>query len=156
MLLHYAKSIGKANTSYIESIARDWAENNIFTLEAAEQKLQQLDENTRAWRKVENAVEINHRSPSKRELAYASAWVVEWKFTDDMLRQAYEICVNSIQKLDFKYMDSILRRWHDAGITNTEQVEEEQQKQKATRAKVQTGETTYDIDDFEKLNLLGL
>ena len=36
MLLHYAKEVGKTGTAYIDSVARDWAESNIFTLEAAE------------------------------------------------------------------------------------------------------------------------
>ena len=155
MLLHYAKSLGKANTSYIESAARDWAESNIFTVEAAEARLKQLDETARAWRRVEMAVEISHRSPSKREQAYAAAWVNDWHFTDDMLRLAYEICVNSIQKLDFKYMDAILRRWHDNGIATTAQAAEDQQKQKGARTKPAAG-PTYDIDDFEKMNLLDL
>ena len=156
MLLHYAKSIGKTSTSYIESVARDWAENNVFTIEAADEKLKQLKDSAGAWRKVENAVEISHRSPSKRELNYASVWVCEWRFTEDMLRLAYEICVNSIQKLDFKYMDSILRRWHDNGIATTAQASEDQQKQKASRMKPTELGTTYDIDDFEKMNLLKL
>lgn len=156
MLLHYAKSIGKANTSYLESAARDWAENNIFTLADAERKLKQLDENNRAWKRVESVIEINPRSPSKRELGYAAQWVCEWKFSDELLRMAYEICVNSIQKLDFKYMDAILKRWHENGILTPAQAIEDQQRQQASRSKASKSGPTYDIDDFEKMNLLDL
>lgn len=156
MLLHYAKSIGKANTSYLESAARDWAENNIFTLADAERKLKQLDEHNRAWKRVEAVIEINPRSPSKRELNYATQWICEWKFDDQLLRMAYEICVNSIQKLDFKYMDAILRRWHDNGIVTPAQAVEDQQRQQASRSKAPKSGPTYDIEDFEKMNLLDL
>ncbi len=67
MLLHYAKEIGKTGTAYIDSVARDWAESGVFTLEAAESKLQELSEKRLAWGKVSAAAGLPKRSPSKKE-----------------------------------------------------------------------------------------
>ena len=44
MLLHYAKNVGRTGTAYIDSVARDWAASGVFTLEAAEQKLRELED----------------------------------------------------------------------------------------------------------------
>ncbi len=38
-------------------------------------------------------------------------------FTTDMIREAYERCVNATGKLSLHYMNKILERWHKAGIT---------------------------------------
>lgn len=39
MLIAYANKIGRANTSYIESTVRNWADSNILSIAAAEEKL---------------------------------------------------------------------------------------------------------------------
>ena len=39
MLLAYVKSIGKANSNYIEAVAKNWSAEEIFTHEKAEEKL---------------------------------------------------------------------------------------------------------------------
>lgn len=85
MILHYAKDVGKTGTAYIESVARDWAQSNIFTLEAAEEKLQELSERRLAWGRVESAAGLSRRSPSKKEEDAAFRWVKEWKFSQEML-----------------------------------------------------------------------
>ena len=81
MLLHYAKEVGKTGTAYIDSVARDWAESNIFTLEAAEQRLQDLSQRRLAWGMVEAAAGLPKRSPSKKEEEAAFRWVYQWGFS---------------------------------------------------------------------------
>lgn len=148
MILHYAKEIGKTGTSYIDSVARDWAQSGIFTLEAAEEKLQALSLNRQAWSKVESAAGIPRRSPSKKEEETAYRWVYEWKFTPVMLSAAYERCVNSAGKFSMAYMNKILERWHMAGYTLPEQVEAEEERKK----KDGKPEKSYDIDDIERMS----
>ena len=53
MLVAYANKIGRANTSYIESTVRNWADSNILSIEAAEEKLRELDETAIAWKRCE-------------------------------------------------------------------------------------------------------
>ena len=93
MLLHYAKDVGKTGTAYLDSVARDWAESGVFTLEAAEKKLQELEEHRQAWAKVQSAAGLPRRAPSRKEEDAAYRWVYQWKFTGEMLRAAYERCV---------------------------------------------------------------
>lgn len=148
MLLNYAKSVGKTGTSYIDSVARDWAESNIFTMDAAEQKLQELSERRQAWKKVESVAGLSHRAPTKKEEDAVYRWVCEWNFSPEMLSGAYERCAENTGKFNIRYMDKILERWHIAGIKNMAQAEADEQKQKAKN----TSEKSYDIEELERMS----
>ena len=55
MIVHYAKNVNKTTPSYLDTVARDWAESGITSLQAAEEKLQQLDQHRIAWDRVQAA-----------------------------------------------------------------------------------------------------
>ena len=107
MLIHYAKEVGKTGTAYIDSVARDWAASGVFTLEAAENKLQELDERRQAWAKVQSAAGLPRRSPSKKEEDAAYRWIYEWKFTVEMLSAAYERCADNTGKFNVNYINKV-------------------------------------------------
>ena len=150
MLLHYAVGAGKTGTAYIDSVARDWAENGIFTLEAAERKLQDLSERRLAWGKVESAAGLPRRSPSKKEEEAAFRWVYEWKFTPEMLAAAYERCADNTGKFSAAYMNKVLERWYKTGIRNLSELAGEEQQKKEEREK------SYDIDELERMSFFDL
>ena len=152
MLLHYAKEIGKTGAAYIDSVARDWAESGIFTLEAAEGKLQELSEKRLAWGKVASAAGLPKRSPSKKEEEAAYRWVYEWKLIPDLLSAAYERCVDNTGKFSAAYMNRVLESWHKKGIKNLEQLAQEEQKNQEEKAKP----ASYDIDEVERLSFFDL
>lgn len=152
MLLHYAKEVGKTGTAYIDSVARDWAESGVFTLEAAEAKLQELSEKRLAWGKVSIAAGLPKRSPSKKEEEAAYRWVYEWNFLPELLSAAYERCVDNTGKFSAAYMNRILERWYKKGIKTMEQVTaEEQNRQEETKKP-----SSYDIDEVERLSFFDL
>ena len=95
MLLHYAKEVGKTGTAYIDSVARDWAESNIFTLEAAERKLQDLSQRRLAWGMVEAAAGCRSAPPPRRRRRRAFRWVYQWGFSREMLSAAYDRCADN-------------------------------------------------------------
>lgn len=148
MILHYAKDVGKTGTAYIESVARDWAQSNIFTLEAAEEKLQELSERRLAWGRVESAAGLSRRSPSKKEEDAAFRWVKEWKFSQEMLSGAYERCVDNLGKFHIGYMNKILERWHKTGFTSMAQVTADEQ----FRKNEEENKKSYDIDELERMS----
>lgn len=154
MLLQYVKSNGKDNTHYIEAVAKNWVNDGIFTHEKAEDKLRQLDELAKAWRVVENTVGISHRSPSSKEEQLTNRWMLEWKFSKDMVREAYERCVNATGKLSMNYMNTILERWQKNNITTTKEAAMEQSEKSAVRRKEKERQSTYDIDEYERMSVL--
>lgn len=152
MLIHYAKEVGKTGTAYIDSVARDWAESGVFTLEAAELKLQELSEKRLAWGKVSAAAGLPKRAPTKKEEESAYRWVYEWKFTPDMLSAAYERCADNTGKFSAAYMNRVLERWQKEGVKNLEQLAREEQRKKGEKEH----NTSYDIDEVERMSFFDL
>lgn len=155
MLLNYAREVGHIGTSYIDSVARDWAESSIFSIEAAEEKLQQLSKARLAWSKVSTVAGLPKRSPTKSEEERACRWVYEWGFTQEMLEAAYEACADHTGKFSAAYMDKVLTKWRQQGITDLQGLQ--QQKQAATKKSGRGGaEKSYDISELEQLSGLRL
>lgn len=154
MLLHYVQEAGRTGTSYIDSVARDWAESGIFSVEAAEEKLRQLTRSRLAWNQVSAAAGLLKRSPSKSEAEKAARWVYDWGFGPEMLSAAYDACADHTGKFSAAYMDKVLTGWHRAGIRNLQELEEHlragQEKAKSTDTK------SYDISELERLSGLPL
>lgn len=152
MLLSYVKSIGKTGTQYIDAVAKNWAEEEIFTHNAADQKLRQLSEIAQAWRKLETIFGMSHRSPSSREEQYTNRWILQWHFSLEMIREAYERCVDATGKLSLSYMNKILERWQKNNITTVQQAQAEQTERNAKRSSQIGTERTYDIDAFDAMD----
>ena len=152
MLLMYAKEIGKCHTHYIDAAARGWSEEGIFTHDLAEQKIRQLSELTRTWHKIETALGMTHRAPSSKEEQYVRRWTMEWRFSVEMIREAYDRCADATGKLSFGYMNKILERWQKNNIRTVEAAREEAKKRSAKKASQAAGERTYDIDAFDAMD----
>ena len=152
MLLQYAFSIGKVNMRYIEKLAISWADEEITTLERAENKIQHLTSGRNAAKLVQRTLGIDEHSPTERETAYAENWVNVWKFTLDMIREAYERCVDAKGKYIPKYTNSILERWHNAGICTLEQAQAEVNNKKSKPK--ESYSATYDISEYESTSVL--
>lgn len=153
MLLQYVVSIGKANTHYIQKVAMNWADEEIFSHEKAEEKLRRLDENKKAWHAVEQAIGIAHRSPSTKEQAFAAVWITEWNFSTSLIHEAYERSVDNTGKFSISYMDKILERWSKEGITTLEQAQKDKENRAAARKSTKPQKTTYDIEEYEHSNV---
>lgn len=163
MLMQYAVSIGKSSMRYIEKIAISWADQDITTHEKAEERLKLLAENQKAWHTVEQAIGLPHRAPSKREETFAPIWVNEWKFSPEMIREAYDRTIDGAGKYQTAYMNSILERWHEAGITTTKEAADDQMERAAARKAGKSSGTkaekdkpkqyTFDLDEYERTSI---
>lgn len=146
MMIHYVKSVGKTGTSYIEAVARDWAQNEVFTVEAAESKLRELDEKNMAWKKLESVMGTYHRSPSKNEENAAFKWIYQWRMAEALLGEAYERCVDKTGKLSIAYMNKILEKWHHLDLKTLDDIKKKDEQPK------QENKKSYDIDELEHMN----
>jgi DnaD/phage-associated family protein len=156
MLVHYCKSIAKTNIAYIEATGIGWSDDGVDSVKKAEEKVSCLNKNNAAWRKVTGLFGIEKRKPSEREEQFCCAWVYDWNFSDQMLTLAYEKCVEVKGKLSFAYLNGILKRWFEGGISTPEMVEENdtQNRQKSQKEKKSGNgryEPTYDADEIEAL-----
>lgn len=153
MLIQYCISIGKGNMRTVEKIGIGWADDGIYTLEAADNKIRMIKQSNKNFAIVSSAFGLsNIGSPTKKQLEYGDKWVGEWKFSPEMLREAYERCVDTKGVMNLKYIDGILKRWNSNGIHNTndlitfEKLSTKQADKKKTSSSI----------DYSKLNKLSI
>ncbi len=123
MIVGYAVSEGRSNIGFIERTAIEWVNNGISDIESAEKRLVTMRQSRSAWHLVETAMGIEHRSPSKAELETADKWVNEWGYGRDIIRLAYETCVDATSKFSMPYIKKIIQEWHKAGVKTVDDVE---------------------------------
>lgn len=152
MLMQYAVSIGKGNIKYIEKMATSWANEEIDTVEKAENKIRALENYRKAWSSLEKIIGIEHRSPSSKEDEAANRWINIWELPENLIKEAYDRCVNAKGKYILNYMDGIIKNWYNNGIKTLEQaLDEDKFKKSAQYSKKQNNDfTSYNIDEYER------
>lgn len=148
MLMQYAVSTGKRNMRYIEKMAISWGMEEIDSLAKAEAKIRSLEQNRKCWTTVERILGIEHRSPTAKEEEASVRWLEDLKMPQELIKEAYDRCINSQGKYILSYMDSILRRFHSSSIKTVAQANE-------PKSAVRTGKSTpsttpsYNIEEYE-------
>ncbi len=147
MLFEHAYQTGNFRIGAIERIAVEWLENGITDVKGAEDYLVLKKEKQNAWATVERAMGIPHRKPSEKEEQLAHLWVEEWKISFELLREAYNVCIDSTAKLSFPYIKKVIEKWKSAGYTT---VEETKNKPAESKNNTQT-KGAYDLDLAKKM-----
>lgn len=151
LLINYCVSINKGNMRAIERMGIAWASEGINSIQAAEQKIIRLSQSDNAWQRVSRVFGIkNIGSATKTQLAYADTWCNEWNFSDDMLLEAYERCVDQKGEYNIKYINGILSKWHAAGIFNLDDLKkaDESSVSKKQKGKAQKSNINQ-LDDYD-------
>ena len=146
MLIRYCVQIGKAATRYIEKVGIDWARNGIDTVELAEKKIQLLNNSRKIWKKFEKIAGISDRAPTKKEEETIFRWFNEWNFSESMITEAYERCVNKKGAYILSYMDGIVKKWHTQNIKKLSDLNNPNKKKDIDRP-------SYDLEKYESFNI---
>jgi len=123
----------------IKKEAFRWKRLGLDTPEAAEDYLRRRQAQSARERELLKLLDIRDRDAVGREREYLSAWT-EMGFADDAVRLAYERTLFQKQSMNWPYMNSILKRWHQAGLHTAAQVEagDRPARREEARPKVQT------------------
>ena len=119
------RRLGRGKLPSARSIEREafrWADDEIFTLEAAEEKLRRAEAVRTGVGRLAAALRIGDRKLGKSEENYLAAWA-EMGFEPETVLEAYDRTVLKKGALNWPYMNSILRSWHDKGIKTPADVE---------------------------------
>lgn len=144
------KSIG---INYINSMAKNWSDEGIVTVTAAEEKLREIEQSDRLWNEIVAITGIKHRRPTVNQRKMVSSWFADFDIT--MISLASDLMKENIPEPRLAYMDSIIKKWRKNGITNPAQVkaqQEEFEKQKQDKKdgdKLQS-KPSYDLEKFIK------
>lgn len=148
MLIQFAVTEGRANISFIEKTAVEWANKGVSSLIDAENEIADNARRKTAWSMVMSVFGIEKRLPSSKELEFSDRWVNEWQFSRQLLKAAYDTCIDSKTKLSMPYVNKILETWNKKGVKTLDDIAKTEVKTK--KANRPAG-AAYDIELFEKM-----
>lgn len=156
MLLQFAVGEGKPAMRYIEKVAVSWADEEIDTIEKAEGKIRAIKKTKDAWSKVARTFGLQSPgSATQKQLECADRWINQWNYSAEMLRIAYETCVDTKGEYNLKYIDGIIKRWHTAGIFTPDDVSQAAATG-VSRGKKKEGakrKASYDLEELENMDI---
>ena len=132
-LVEYCVTNNHKSVRYMEAVAIDWHRKQISTVEQARIYTPLHNKNLYA---VMKALGLSNRQPAPSERKIIDRWFQEYGFSLDMVEEACNRTMVSIHEPNLNYVESILARWKDAGITSLEQLralDEQHQKEKETK-----------------------
>lgn len=146
VLLQDAVNKGKCNLSYIRSTALRWLKADVVTVADAERVINASAREEVAWKMVERIFGIEHRKPSEKELATVNKWLNEWNLNEELIKTAYDNCVDTKSTFSFPYVAKILENWHEKGIKTKADVSAKQKGKQNY-----DGGGAYDLDLFNQM-----
>lgn len=147
ILTQYAHDAGKGKVRYIETVARDWFDRGITEYPDIEQEISRLTEYDKFETKIKRLLHLDVRlTPQMSKIL--SSWA-EWGFSDEMIELADEKCRNAIMRTDLKYMNGILKNWHENGIkTPDDAAEQDSSYAERKKGSDDNGDSSFSIDEW--------
>lgn len=146
-LINYCVSIGKSNFRYIEKVSLDWFDRGVDTFEKAEALIRALEKKARLETAVMGYFGIE-RALSKKEKEYIESWEQTLGMSLEMIKEAYEVCVDKKGTMKFAYINGILVDWHKKGYKQVSDIKND--------VKPASNDKSYDSSDIENAILNGM
>ena len=148
MIIEYCISIDKANMRFIEKTAYSWADKGIDTHQKVEAYITTLVTEKNNESLIKSAFGIWDRNLTTKQKEYLPVWLDEWSFSVEMIKLAYEKCIDNTGKLSFPYINKILLSWREKGFTTIAQVEENEKARKQS----EPVSSTFCAEEFDDLS----
>ncbi len=149
-LMQHCVERGKRDFRYMEKVALSWREQGITTVSEAQRA-------TRGYDKIVYSIMRSlgkSASPAPKELEYINKWTKEYGFMLDVIQEACDKTVMSVDSHRFAYADGILSKWYQAGVQKKADISEAEsalkKKNAAPKAKAQTRQPKNSFNRFEQ------
>lgn len=143
------KSIG---ISYVNAMAKNWAEEGIDSVADAEAKLQDIAKSDRLWNEIIAITGIRHKRPTAKQREMIKDWFSDFDIT--MVTLAADIMKENIPEPKLAYMNTIIKKWRKSGITSPSQVKAEQEAYAKSKSEKKDdrlqSKPTYDLDEYAR------
>jgi len=146
--LYAIEKKGKRNINnvikYVEGIIKNWYDMGITNLEALEKNMKLQDERFYNYDKIMKTLGFGNRMPSEAEIKVIDKWFDEWKFTMEVILKA---CENTKKTANpsINYIDGILSKWKDKGISTLEEIAEKDKHNTSTYSKSNASSSTNQV-----------
>ncbi len=141
-LVEYCVGKDKGNLAYISKVAKDWGEREINTLEKADAYLKAQKADEKLWKTFVAQFSTDAPQFTESRLAYLKHWRFDNKQSMELILLAYEKMIDNINKVNFKYIDTILESWKNDGIKKPQEVLQTEAKRRDNL----NSQTSYDSD----------
>lgn len=119
-LIEYCASNNHRNMRYIETIAIEWADKNINTLEKAKLHTEVFN---KKYFEIKKALGFASRNPVLFEIKIMDKWLYEYKFDLEIILEACSRTMKQAPNGSFKYADTILTDWHKNNVRTLKDIE---------------------------------
>ena len=150
-ILAYTVRKGKKTLRYAERVAMAFYDEGITETGAVLDRIHRMEQAAETVEKIKNLFGMGSRELSATEKKLFSTWTEQYGYDIDVVRLAYDITVDTIQKPVPKYAGSILDSWHKEGLRTEDEVLRYIESQKAGKKAAEESEHTpksYDLDEF--------
>ena len=128
-----------------------WANNEILTLEQAEEYIRCRKERMGGIESLRSLLGIADRRKTKTDESYLSSWL-SMGFGEEEVNLAYERTVAQTGSLKWQYMDTILKSWHSKGLHTSTEIEINDPLRGSSSAKPRKKqEPSVDFDQLSKM-----
>ncbi len=119
-LLQYCASCSIKSFNYIEKVAINWAENSIHTSKQAQKHVQKFDKTNSIIMKT---LGKSGSTPTDIEKGFIGKWTTTFCFSMEIIVEACNRTVLSVDNNRFKYADAILSNWYKAKVQSLADIE---------------------------------
>ncbi len=116
----------RQTVSYIEAIAKDWRDRGVVTYQDAETVLRESRERKKAYRDILDYLGVT-RKPIGWEAEMMDAWFDDFHFDMAVIKEA----LSRTTTPNVRYVNGILKRWHENGYKTPDDIKKEQKPRKA-------------------------
>ncbi len=122
ILMEYCISKGKSDPRYIEKVALSWHDQKITNIEQAQNLIKKTEDKWLNIRKILSYLGINNVDIMKPQQDLIEKWLLMYKFPNEIIFKACDICFERLNRADFKYIDGILTNWNKNNIRTLEDI----------------------------------
>ena len=146
MIVEYCISIEKTSFRFIEKTAYEWFDNGIDTHKKVEAHITNIQNQKNDEKIIKNVFGIYDRNLTKKEKEYVSVWLNAYNFNEEMLKLAYEMCIDNTTKLSFPYINKVLSKWNELKIKTPADVQNNEIQRKGKNT---PSGNTFDVKEFD-------
>lgn len=120
-LLEECYNKGKRRLSYMNAVARNWFDDGVRSIEDLRRRRESDQEVLGRHARIISYLGLG-RKLTQPEKDYLHKWTWEWGFSDEVIRRACDLTVNT-SRPSFAYLDKVLSGWRLRGVRTVEDAE---------------------------------
>ncbi|MBE6546600.1 MAG: DnaD domain protein [Ruminococcaceae bacterium] len=146
-ILSYIVSKGKTTLRYAERLALALYDEGLTDTAAVMERISRMERSGEVIERIRTLFGMGQRALTATEKKLFGTWTEVYGYDMDVIRLAYDITVDTIQKPAPKYTNSILEKWYTEGLHTPEEVQSYLDAERAKKEGDRIAKS-YDVEDF--------